>query len=104
MLSDLAGIIRKVTATGHAASLAKGNNIACAAVTILLRTAVRLFEGTEGVTIRAGVEKRGSLVFAILDVRHGCEQYAKAVGDFLLVGLEDVQAEFPDECVVTIRQ
>ena len=102
VVTNGSGIIRQVTATGHAGSVAKGSNIVCSAVTILLRTTVRLFEKTDGVVMSRKAQERGSLEFSISGIHGGIDQYVRALGDFLIGGLQDLQDEFPAECTVTI--
>ena len=102
--TDISGSIRNVIATGHAGSGETGTNIVCAAVTTLLRTAIRVFDRTSGISIRRDAKERGSLNFSVVAMQDGSEQYVKAVGDFLIIGLQDIQEEFPDDCAVTITQ
>ncbi|MDE5614650.1 MAG: ribosomal-processing cysteine protease Prp, partial [Treponemataceae bacterium] len=47
------GAFRSCEAAGHAGFAAKGSDIVCAAVTILLRTAADVLSGMDGVVIRA---------------------------------------------------
>ena len=104
VVTDNSGTIRNVIASGHAGSSEKGTNIVCAAVTTLLRTAIRVLDSVDGISIRRDAGERGSLDFSVVAIQDGYDQYAKAAGDFLIVGLRDIQDEFPHDCAVTITQ
>jgi uncharacterized protein YsxB (DUF464 family) len=100
---DRDGMIKSATASGHAIGLEKGGNIVCAAATVLIRTAARLLEETPGVQVAGGPGKRGELSLFIEKVSEQSKSYVKAVGDYLLAGIRDLQYEFPDECTLEER-
>ncbi|MCL2127433.1 MAG: ribosomal-processing cysteine protease Prp, partial [Treponema sp.] len=49
---DENGVLKTCKATGHAGAGRKGADIVCAAVSVLMRTAVRALSGKKGVTVR----------------------------------------------------
>ena len=98
------GIIKSAVVSGHAIGLEKGGNIVCAAATILIRTAARLLEGTRGVKVAGGPGRSGELSLFIEKVGEQSKSYVKAVGDYLLTGIRDLQHEFPDDCTLEERQ
>lgn len=89
------GAFRSCEAAGHAGFAAKGSDIVCAAVTILLRTAADVLLGMDGVTVRADTGGRGELAFAV--VRAAAEKTERLVctADFLERGLRSLQSEYP---------
>lgn len=89
------GAFRSCEAAGHAGFAAKGFDIVCAAVTILLRTAVDVLSGMDGVTVRADTAGHGELAFAV--VRAAAEKTERLVctADFLERGLRSLQSEYP---------
>ncbi|MDE6350386.1 MAG: ribosomal-processing cysteine protease Prp [Treponemataceae bacterium] len=89
------GAFRSCEAAGHAGFAAKGSDIVCAAGTILLRTAVDVLSGMDGVVVRADTTVRGELAFAV--VRAAAEKTERLVctADFLERGLRSLQSEYP---------
>ena len=83
-------------------SLPQGENIVCAAATVLLRTAARLLEAEDGIQVSGGSETRGFLTLSIDVANEGKRDFLLAVGNFLTVGLCDLQKEFPGDCAVEI--
>ena len=99
---DEDGILRSCKACGHAGAGKTGADIVCAAVSVLLRTAVRTLSNREGVTIRYEVPEPGFL-FLEADYTSG-KDFLFAAGVFLLEGLASVAEEFPNNCKLTIRR
>ncbi len=96
-------VISSLTASGHAVSGESGNNIICAAFTVLVRTAVRLFEGENGIELSGSAVDPGGLDFCISRVLPDKRDWAKGVTDFLLMGIKDLETEFPDECSLILE-
>jgi len=97
-------LLRRVTVSGHASGLQKGGNIVCAEVTVLIRTAARLLEGLPGVDLAGGPGKRGEFEIRIDGVDKRKLEYVKAVGDYLIQGIKDLQEEFPGDCLIEEKQ
>ena len=89
-----------MAAQGHSKLGKAGENIVCAAATVLIRTAARLLESDKEVEISGGADKRGSLDFVVETIGNGKSGYVKTVGEFLLQGLSDLQREYPRECAL----
>ena len=87
---------------GHAGAGPRGDDVVCAAVSILSRTALSILSKSEGVVVRGGAPERG-----VLWLETGCEKRGasalSAVGSFLVEGLESVSREYPDYCSVVLR-
>ncbi|MGP1490983.1 MAG: ribosomal-processing cysteine protease Prp [Treponema sp.] len=79
-------------AAGHANYGARGCDIVCAAVTILLRTTVQALSSVEA-DVRA--EKRGNLQFRVLRFDDGQAERLRYAAEFLWLGITSLQEEYP---------
>lgn len=95
LVCDKNGAFRSCEATGHAGFAARGSDIVCAAVTILLRTAMDVLLGTDGVSVRADAGERGALSFAVERAAASKTERLVCTADFLERGLRSLQAEYP---------
>jgi uncharacterized protein YsxB (DUF464 family) len=98
---DEAGILRVCKATGHAGAGKTGTDIVCAAVSVLMRTAIRVLSGKKGITIRGDAPNPG-LVWLEADYTVEGRDFLSATGEFLITGLASVAEEFPGNCRLTI--
>ncbi len=94
------GMFKSVKAKGHASYSSKGNDIVCAAITILLRTAIDVLEKTEGISLSIDSSSRGNLAFCVEDAKENTlNEVLKSrlicVGDFLRQGIKSLAQEFP---------
>ena len=96
-LSD--GALLSCKAQGHSMFAPAGQDIVCAAASVLLRTALSVLKDTSGFTVKTDKPKRGMLSFYV-----DCIQKDGAVGHreiliytavFLQKGLSALQAEYP---------
>ena len=99
---DEAGLLRACKATGHAGAGKAGADIVCAAVSVLMRTAIRTLSGREGVTVRGAAPEPG-LLWLEADYTAEGKSFLFAAGEFLAGGLRSVAEEFPGHCKLTIR-
>jgi len=99
---DDRGRLKSCRVEGHAGAGPQGGDIVCAAVSILVRTAIRTLSGAEGVTVRGGAPDRGSLWLETDCAAEG-DAFLAAAGTFLLEGLRSVSDDYPDHCTVRIR-
>jgi uncharacterized protein YsxB (DUF464 family) len=99
---DESGLLRACTASGHAGAGAAGTDIVCAAVSVLMRTAIQTLSGREGVTVRSGAPEPGHLWMETGYTAEG-KGFLFAAGEFLAGGLRSVAEEFPGHCKLTIR-
>jgi uncharacterized protein YsxB (DUF464 family) len=100
---DEAGLLRACRASGHAGAGKAGGDIVCAAVSVLMRTAIRTLSERKGIEIRGGAPEPG---FLWLEADYTAEgrEFLSAAGDFLIEGLRSVAGEFPQNCRITIRR
>ena len=100
---DEAGLLRSCRVQGHAGAGKKGNDIVCAAVSVLTRTIIRVLSGRKDVTIRGSIPEKGDFYMEVDYAPEGRE-FLVGAGAFLVEGLLSVSAEFPDYCKVTIER
>ena len=100
---DENGVLRSCKAAGHAGAGPTGTDIVCAAVTVLLRTAVRALSGKKGITVRCEAPEPGFL-FLEADYTAEGKDFLFAAGVFLTEGLASVVEEYPQYCTLSIRR
>jgi len=94
-------IVKSVSANGHAGDDPVGANIVCAAATVLLRTAYRtivLKSDAEAVISAPG---KGELYFRIIKYHDNETDWLRAITDYLVTGLKDLESEYPDSVKFT---
>jgi uncharacterized protein YsxB (DUF464 family) len=100
---DENGVLRSCKACGHAGAGKTGADIVCAAVSVLMRTAVRVLSTREGITIRYDAPEPGFL-FLEADYTADGKDFLSAAGVFLIEGIASVAGEYPDNCKLAIRR
>jgi uncharacterized protein YsxB (DUF464 family) len=100
---DEAGLLRSCRVWGHAGAGKRGNDVACAAVSVLTRTIVRILSGRKDITIRGSIPDRGNFEMETEYTAVGRE-FLAAAGAFLVEGLVSVSADFPGYCKVIIER
>ena len=103
MVFDEAGLLRSCQVQGHAGAGRKGDDIVCAAVSVLTRTIVRVLSDRKGITIRGSIPGKGNF-FIEADYAEEGREFLAAAGAFLYEGLLSVAAEFPDNCIVNVER
>ena len=96
------GCLKGFQASGHAGSGKKGEDIVCAAVTVLLRTAARLISGEKGLETGGEALGPGEMTFFLISMPAEYREWVKGITDFLLGGLLDLKDEFPDYLTIDI--
>lgn len=97
---DPDGCLAGFTAGGHAGG-ASGANLACAAVTVLLRTAARTVAAA-GFADGGGADAPGAMRLAVRRTAGARRDWLRGVTDTLLRGLADTSAEAGGEVEVRI--
>jgi uncharacterized protein YsxB (DUF464 family) len=98
---DGAGLLRSCRVEGHAGWGRRGGDPACAAVSVLTRSALRTLSGREGVDLRGAAPERG-LLWMEVDYNAEARDFLAAVGTFLVEGLRSVSETYPGSCGITI--
>ncbi len=101
---DSSGLLAVIQAAGHSGAGVRGQDIVCASASILLRTLARTLESKDGVVLTGSADMRGEF-FLELHV-HGSvlSHWLRGVTAFILTGLKDLEAEYPDSCTVSIKE
>jgi uncharacterized protein len=100
---DEDGVLMTCTAEGHSKAGKAGTDIVCAAVSVLMRTALSVLFNRVGITVRGGAPKPGQMWLEV-EYNEDGKVFLSAVGDFLLEGLRSVSEEFPKNCKLDIRR
>ena len=82
-------------AEGHALFDKKGQDIVCAAATILLRTAAQTLEKRPGISFSGEEPVKGRLAFEAKADKDSAKNELKFAADFLQKGFESLAKEFP---------
>ena len=95
-------VLRSCKACGHAEAGKTGTDIVCAAISVLLRTALSVLAGRNGITVRGGAPEKGQLW---LETEYNAEgkEFLFACGEFLIDGIKSVAQEYPKNCKLTIK-
>jgi len=96
------GILRACKALGHAGAGKAGTDIVCAAVSVLMRTALSTLSNRRGITIRGGAPEKGQM-WLEADYEAAGKDFLFAAGAFLIEGLKSVAQEFPKNCKITFK-
>lgn len=100
---DKAGLLKSCSVSGHAGAGKKGEDIVCAAVSVLTRTAYTVLSQREELKIRVSAPQRGEFRMEIDDFGTD-ENFLSAVGIYLREGLQSVSAEFPRHVTIHIEK
>ena len=103
LVLDKAELLSSCRVSGHAGAGVRGNDIVCAAVSVLTRTLVRVLADRKDITIRGSIPGRGDFCMEVEYNPEGRE-FLAAAGAFLTEGLLSVSEEFPDNCKVMIKR
>jgi uncharacterized protein YsxB (DUF464 family) len=96
------GTLRACRASGHSGAGKAGTDVICAAVSVLMRTALSTLSGRKGITLRGGAPEKGQL-WLEADYDAEGKDFLFAVGFFLTEGLNSVAREYPKNCRMTVK-
>ena len=88
---------------GHSGAGTRGNDIVCAAVSVLARTIVNILSDREDISVRVDAPERGNFLMEV-DYKPAGRDFLTGAGCFLIEGLLSVQAEYPGHCKVSIER
>jgi len=97
------GLLQTLTSQGHANRTNDLPSEACAAVSVLLRTAARLFSHSEGISVRGGADHPGHLELFVEDVADRRHEWFRGAVEMVLLGLRDLSEEYPDSIQIEIN-
>jgi uncharacterized protein YsxB (DUF464 family) len=95
LVLDEAGLLKVCTMKGH------GSDVVCAAVSVLIRTALRVLADKPGIIIRGAAPERGAL-WMEADYTPEGRDFLSAAGFFLTEGLKSVAEDYPGHCKMNI--
>jgi uncharacterized protein YsxB (DUF464 family) len=101
---DADGLLVRFEATGHSGRSAAGNDIVCAAFTVLARTAYESLAALPGVDLSGSAPKPGTLHFTVKRIDPPSRERAAGMTDFLLAGISGLEREYPGEVGFTIER
>ena len=97
---DEARILRRCHIEGHAEAGKRGTDVVCAAVSVLIRTVLRVLADKPGIHVRGEAPQRGVLWMEVDYTPEGKEILSMA-GLFLIQGLDSVVQDYPEHCKMT---
>ena len=95
-------IIKYVTAEGHAGETLARENIICAAVSVLIRSAYRTIVKNSKVEACITAKNEGSLYFRVIQYEDSQIEWLKGITDYLMTGIKDIETESPDSIKIII--
>ena len=101
---DNFGIPIRVEARGHIDGEKKGENLACAAVSVLIKTAYTTLLDQRGLEIDAFAPEPGELVFNVRSYPVSARESSKGISGFLISGLKEVLQEYPGSIKLEITE
>jgi uncharacterized protein YsxB (DUF464 family) len=103
LVEDASGRIVSFEGRGHADSVAKGGDPACAAFSVLSRTAWEALDGIEGLDVRGNAERPGELGFRVFSSPEGSGERIRGITEFLVAGLRGLERDFPGSFRIRIE-
>ncbi len=101
---DGSGCLYRMNLSGHAGFALTGADPACAAVTLLARTAARLIASRTGWTVDGKALEPGNLSLVIKERPEDTDEWLRGVTDTLMLALADIDEEFPDSITVSLEE
>jgi len=101
---DSGGRIAHFEAEGHAGHGAVGQDIVCAAFSVLARSSYEALAALPGCDIQGEAPKAGILRYSVRCVDPAQSGRAQGVADFLLAGISGLEREYPGEVGLTIER
>lgn len=96
--------IARLEAIGHAGEAEAGENIICAAVSVLMQTCVNAIEQIAGLTPRVTVDEARALIAVELPkLENAKARDAQIILRTTLLGLSDISHEYPQQVALNIE-
>ena len=97
-------LLKSCDVRGHGGAGKRGNDIVCAAVSVLVRTAQSILSSREGIAARSEAGRRGEFSLETEALNKAGQDFLAAAGAFLVEGLASVAGEFPENCSISITK
>lgn len=101
---DAEGRIVRFEASGHGGSAPAGQDIVCAAFTILARTAYETLAALPGAQVDGEAPSPGILRFAVRRNDPAQAEKAAGIAEFLLTGISSLEREYPGKVELKIER
>jgi len=98
---DKDGVLKSCEANGHADAGKTGNDVICAAVSVLMMGALSALSNRKGVLVSGVAPERGQMRIEAGYEAEG-KEFLSAVGVYLVEGLKFVAHEYPKNCKLEI--
>lgn len=92
---DSGGRLVRLVAEGHAGKGRRGEDLACAAFSLLARSAYEALAALPGFVLEGTAPREGSLSFAVKRADEARAERALGITDVLLAGISGLEREFP---------
>ncbi len=99
-----AGTLSHLKIKGHVAGAPRGKNLACAAVSLMVRSVARLVTAQPGWKVNGDAPEPGDLSLAIQWHPNDMTEWLKGVTDTLLRALIDIDEEYPSALSLSIEE
>jgi uncharacterized protein len=97
---DNHGCLKRLEATGHAELAARGYDILCAAVTVLIRTTAKIIHANRSIQSTGSKAYPGLMQFEIVSYKQEQKDWMRGVTDFCVTGLQDLMYEYPERVLI----
>ena len=98
------GCLRQVRATGHAGDAPPGENLTCAAITAVLRSAAAAFRQHSAVQCMVRAPKPGDLEVTLERVAPQAREWVRGATAVLLAGCLMLAREYPSEVRLEVNE
>jgi uncharacterized protein YsxB (DUF464 family) len=95
--------LKSLSIQGHAETEKKGNDLLCAALSVLVRTALHALTKEKRLALKGDIEKVGLLELTIFSYTDNISDWLKGITDFLMTGLFDLMLEFPQNLSISFK-
>ena len=97
------GCLKSLTAEGHAGPASPGSDPVCAAVSVLIRTALNVLEREPEIDFHGDLPGEGQASITVASYREEAGQRLLGVTRFLLTGLSDLADEYPQRVSMRVE-
>jgi len=101
---DKSGLLKSCDLRGHAGAGKRGEDVVCAAVSVLGGTVLKALSVREGIKVRGEAPERGVLLISVDAYDSLSKDFLSACGIVLTEGLTEVAAEYPENVRLSIER
>ena len=101
---DASGALSRLSLRGHAGDARSGENVACAAVTLMVRSLARLVAARSEWRVDGNASQPGNLSLEIKRRPEDTDAWLRGITDILLRALADIDEEYPSALSVSVEE